>query len=236
MQATQIIQKLESLADPKIAEHSARFFKTGKGDYGEGDRFLGIRVPVLRKHLRLFEQADLDEISLLLKSPFHEIRLFAVLLLVRQYQKPSASESRKGVIYGFYLDHSEHINNWDLIDTTAPHIVGAYLFERDKVPLYQLVESSSIWERRIAIIASLYFIKQNRYADTLMLAERLVSDPEDLIHKAVGWMLREVGKRDQSVEERFLQNHYRRMPRTMLRYAIERFPERLRQAYLNGEI
>jgi 3-methyladenine DNA glycosylase AlkD len=235
MVKSQDIKKvLRNLADPAIAEHSARFFKTGKGEYGEGDRFLGIRVPVLREQVRKFESVPIREIQRLLLSSFHEDRLCALLLLVRKYAK--GTEQERTDIYELYLKNTKYINNWDLVDSSAHHIVGVYLEHRDRQPLYQLVESTSLWERRIAIMSTFHFIRKNEFDDTLNLSKRLINDTEDLIHKAVGWMLREIGKRDLGVEEVFLKAYYQNMPRTMLRYAIERFPEHRRKQYLNGEM
>ncbi|HEA26212.1 MAG TPA: DNA alkylation repair protein [Ectothiorhodospiraceae bacterium] len=229
----QEIQKaLMALADPKIAEHSQRFFKTGKGEYGEGDLFLGIRVPKLRELVRKHKEVTVDEAVELLQSKYHEARLLALLILVARFQQ--GSEENKKAIYEIYLDNTRQINNWDLVDSSADKIVGGYLLGRERGPLYKLAKSIDLWERRIAIIATFAFIRVNDFDDVLMISKQLINDPQDLIHKAVGWMLREVGKRDQQREERYLKKRYRQMPRTMLRYAIERFPEKLRNSYLNG--
>jgi 3-methyladenine DNA glycosylase AlkD len=209
-----------------------RFFKTGPGEYGEGDIFLGIQVPVLRKISREYERLPLPEVQTLLASPVHEERLLSLLLLIRAYTKGNSITKRK--VYMLYLKNSQHINNWDLVDISAAHIVGAYLKDKSRYTLYRLAQSHLIWDRRIAIIATFHFIKQNEFRETLKIARLLLSDKEDLIHKAVGWMLREVGKRDQKTQEDFLKKHYKNMPRTMLRYAIERFPEPLRRKYLKG--
>jgi 3-methyladenine DNA glycosylase AlkD len=229
---TGIQTQLHDIADPAIALSSQRFFKTAPGQYGAGDIFLGIKVPTLRALVKEFQGVSLTIISALLKSKFHEERLFALLLLIDFYQ--NTSEANKQSAYDLYLSHAAHINNWDLVDVSAPHIVGDFLANRSRQPLYQLVASKSLWERRIAIVSTLHFIRRNEFADTLLVAEHLLSDNHDLIHKAVGWMLREVGKRDQPTEEAFLQTHYGSMPRTMLRYAIERFSEVRRKQYLNG--
>lgn len=228
----QIISRLKELGDRDTAVHSRRFFKTGKGEYGEGDQFIGIRVPVLRKCARQFKEAGLEDTLKLLKSPIHEARLLALFMLTDRYSKSDDSEKR--TIYRAYLDHTGYINNWDLVDSSAQHIVGDYLSDRDRKPLYRLARSKSLWERRIGIMSTHRFIKQGDFADTLALAQMLLTAQEDLIHKAVGWMLREVGNRNVSVEEAFLAKHYMRMPRTMLRYSIEKFPEDERQAYLHG--
>jgi len=225
---------MQELSNPKIAEHSLRFFKTGPGEYGEGDLFLGIRVPVTKKVARKFKELPVDEVLKLLKSKYHEERLLALIMLVNRFKKETDKEQKK--IYEAYLSHTKYINNWDLVDGSAHQIVGGYLFERDRKPLYQLAKSKSLWERRISMIATYTFIKRDDFEDTLKLSEVLLMDEEDLMHKAVGWMLREVGKKDIEVEERFLRKHYKKMPRTMLRYAIEKFEERKRQRYLKGEI
>jgi len=225
---------LLQLANEQIAEHSQRFFKTGKGEYGEGDIFLGIRVPLLRRLVKKYGGISIAEVRKLLHSKFHEERLLAVLMLVQLFK--SADESVQKQVYDLYLENTEFINNWDIVDISASNIVGAHLYEKDKAPLYDLVQSKNLWERRIAIISTFYFIRQNEFDDTLKIAKILLNDKEDLIHKAVGWMLREVGKREIEFEEEFLQEHYKIMPRTMLRYAIEKFPETSRKMYLRGEV
>jgi 3-methyladenine DNA glycosylase AlkD len=233
MKAEQLRKKLRQLANPSIASHSQRFFKTAKGEYGEGDRFLGVRVPILRQQVKDFQEMSLKEVARVLESEYHEERLCALLLLVRQFEL--GSEELRGEIYQLYLNYTRYINNWDLVDSSAHQIVGGYLIERDRSALYRLVESFSLWERRIAIIASYHFIKNLQFEDTMALARLLLNDEHDLMHKAVGWMLREVGNRDRKLEEAFLKKHYKKMPRTMLRYAIEKFPEPLRQSYLKGK-
>ena len=229
-----IRSRLEALSDGATAAILQRFFKTGPGEYGEGDRFRGIRVPILRKLCREFPQAGLTEALDLLGSPWHEDRLLALLLLVDRYRK--ADEAGRDAIYESYCSHTSRINNWDLVDLSAPQIVGRHLFDLDRSPLYRFVVSGSLWDRRIAILSTFHFIRNNEFGDTLAIAELLIDDPEELIHKATGWMLREVGKRDFRAEDDFLQKHYRRLPRTTLRYAIERYPEQLRQKYLGGLI
>lgn len=211
-----------------------RFFKTGPEEYGEGDRFIGVRVPATRRIAQKFRNLPLADTLALLRSSVHEERLLALIILKRKYQEGGQDE--RAEIYGIYLDHTRYINNWDLVDASAEHIVGAYLKNRSREPLHALAHSESIWERRIAIMSTFHFIKNNEFDETIRIAEILVYDSEDLIHKAVGWMLREVGKRDRDKEEFFLKKHYRSMPRTMLRYAIEKFPENLRQQYLKGDI
>ena len=230
----QIQARLFELANPEVARGSQRFFKTGPGQYGEGDVFLGIKVPLIRKLAGEFPAVRPAEAARLLNSPHHEARLLALVFLVRAFGKGSAAERQK--IYDLYLAATHHINNWDLVDASAPYIVGAHLAGRERAPLYRLAQSDSLWERRIAIVATFHFIRGGESRDTLGIAERLLADREDLIHKATGWMLRELGKRDLAALEPFLQRHYPVMPRTMLRYAIERFPEERRQAYLRGMV
>lgn len=230
----EIERELAGLADPEVAEFLGRFFKTGSGEYGEGDRFLGIRVPVLRRLARKYQSLDLPGCRALLVSPYHEARLLALLILVGAYDH--GDEKRRDEIFRLYLDHLPYVNNWDLVDGSAEHIVGRHLRDRDRSLLYDLARSASVWERRIAIMATFGYVKAGSFDETLRLADVLLSDPHDLIHKAVGWMLREVGKRDREAAEAFLRPRYRRMPRTMLRYAIEKFPEALRRQYVRGEI
>ncbi|MCU7871478.1 MAG: DNA alkylation repair protein [Candidatus Thiodiazotropha sp. (ex Lucinoma borealis)] len=234
MKAKNLSRILRGLADPAIANHSQRFFKTGKGEYGEGDRFLGIRVPVLRQQARRYKEMSLDEILRVLKSSYHEERLCALLLLVEKYRR--GSEEEREAIYLCYMDNTRYINNWDLVDSTAYHIVGAYLEDKERNTLYKMAGSPNLWERRIAIISTLHFIKNLQFDDTLKLSLQLMNDDHDLIHKAVGWMLREVGNRVLSVEQTFLNKHYHQMPRTMLRYAIEKFPQKQRKKYLSGQV
>jgi len=228
--AEKITKQLRALGSKTAAEHAQRFFKTGPGQYGEGDIFLGIKVPVLRKLAKEHRNIALDEAVELLQSPLHEVRLLALLIMVLQ------ARQNGGAVYRAYLANTHRINNWDLVDGSAADIVGAHLFERDRKPLYRLAKSKSLWERRIAIIATFYFIRRNQFDDTLAIADLLLNDKEDLMHKAVGWMLREVGKRDLKGEEDFLLPHYHKMPRTMLRYAIEKFPEPKRLDYLHGRL
>jgi 3-methyladenine DNA glycosylase AlkD len=227
----EIVKNLEKLANPEKAKVLAGFFKTGKGEYGEGDVFLGIRVGDIRKEAKRNKTMELNEVKELLKSKIHEHRLAALLILVEKYQK--SDEKGKKRIYDFYWKNSKKVNNWDLVDLSADKIVGDYLFDKDKKLLYKLARSKNLWERRIAIIATFHFIKNGKFDDTLRISEILLNDKHDLIHKAVGWMLREVGKRDQKVEEKFLKKHYKKMPRTMLRYAIERFDEKKRKFYMS---
>ncbi len=231
---TEIRREFRALGNAAIAEHSQRFFKTGKGEYGEGDKFLGIRVPVVRKAVKNHRDPNEKIVLAFLRSRYHEERLFAILLLVDQFKRGTGPAKTR--IYKVYLDSTAYINNWDIVDGSAHLIVGQYLEHRDRRPLYDLSKSSDLWERRIAIMSTYHYIKQRDFKDTLAIAKILKNDPEDLIHKAVGWMLREVGNRDLKTEETFLRRHYRDLPRTMLRYAIEKFPEKKRQAYLHGHI
>jgi len=230
----EINEYLLTLSDPEIASHSMRFFKTGPGEYGFGDKFLGIRVPVIRQTVKKYKDATLSTTEKLLKSKYHEIRLFALLLLVSNFS--NADDVKQDKIYHLYLDNTRYINNWDLVDSSAHKIVGAYLENKDRTVLYNLSTSPSLWERRIAIISTFHFIRNNQFDDTLNISKQLLNDDEDLIHKAVGWMLRETGKRDKFIETEFLKKHYQRMPRTMLRYAIERFNADERQKYLHGKV
>ena len=234
MTSQEIRRKLAGLADKQKARVLQGFFKTGPGQYGEGDTFLGVTVPILRKLAKQCHETRLADIVRLLKSPIHEERLCALFLLVEAYSKGDQVSKEK--IYSVYLKNTGYVNNWDLVDLSAPNIVGAHLFTKPRRHLYELARSTALWERRIAILATLYFIRQNDFSDTLKIARLLIADEHDLIQKAVGWMLREVGKRDLGQEEEFLIRHYQKMPRTMLRYAIERFPETKRQRYLNGSI
>jgi 3-methyladenine DNA glycosylase AlkD len=230
--ATKIETQLKALGKKADAEQAQRFFKTGPGEYGEGDLFLGLRMPVLRRLAKDLIDTPLDNTIELLQSPFHEARMLALLIMVYQAKRGDDSMA----LYRAYLANTARINNWDLVDVTAAQIVGTYLFSRDRKPLFKLAKSKSLWERRIAIISTFHFIRQNDFDDTLALADILLGDKEDLMHKAVGWMLREIGNRDLATEEAFLLPRYRQMPRTMLRYAIERFPEPRRLAYLKGHL
>ncbi len=234
MNAEFVHSALQQLADPADAAHAQRYFKTGPGQYGEGDRFLGIRVPVLRRLVPRFVGAGLPVLLELLHSPWHEERLFALLLMTTRFAR--GSDQEQAAVYAHYLANTQWINNWDLVDCSAHAIVGAFLERRDRTVLRDLAVSPSLWERRIAIIATLHFIRRHDFADCLAVAGLLLHDRHDLIHKAAGWMLREVGKRDQAAAEVFLRAHCRVMPRTMLRYAIERLPQAARMAYLQGRI
>lgn len=228
---TSLHKALLKAKNPARAEHLQRFFKTGTGEYGEGDIFVGLTTPESRQMAEKFKDLPYSEIQKVLEGKFHEERLIGLLLLVNRYQTGSDNDKKK--VYEMYIKNTEHINNWDLVDVTADKIIGSYLENKDKALLYQFVKSKSLWERRIAIISTFYYIKKGNPSETLKIAEILKDDKEDLIHKAVGWMLREIGKRCTiSVEENFLRRHYKTMPRTMLRYAIEHFPEKKRKYYL----
>lgn len=215
----------------------ARFFKTGPGQYGEGDVFLGVMVPATRAVAKMFYGLPLSDVRELLESEVHEERLCAILLLVHMFERGDARVRQ--TVYTFYCSHTDRMNNWDLVDLSAPNIVGTYLLETrgSGSVLVRFAKSRNLWRRRIAILATFAFIKAGRHVPTFNISRLLLDDEHDLIHKAVGWMLREVGKRiGQDVEEEFLKKYYHRMPRTMLRYAIERFPRRLQEAYLRGKI
>jgi 3-methyladenine DNA glycosylase AlkD len=232
--ARTISKNLKSLGSREQAEVSRRFFKTGPGEYGEGDVFLGIKVPVLRQLAKEFVDLPLNEVNKLLTSRIHEERLLALLMLVRRFER--GEDSIRQQIFDLYLNNTSTVNNWDLVDSSAPYIIGPFLMKKSRVLLYRLAKSKSLWERRIAIMSTFHFIKNGEFSETLKVAEILLADPEDLIHKAVGWMLREIGKRHLQTEERFLKKYYQKMPRTMLRYAIEKFPQAQRQRYLTGQI
>jgi len=216
---TELKRRLRALAKTDRAVHSLRFFKTGPGQYGHGDQFLGATVPDMRRLVRSFRELPLDGVDALLASPWHEERLVALMILVEQYRR---QPERRAAIYRLYLARTDRINNWDLVDVSAPHVVGAHLETRSRRPLYRLAKSKSLWERRIAIVATQHFIRRNDFDDTLAIARLLLGDRHDLIHKACGWMLREVGKRDEALLRAFLAEHGPAMPRTMFRYATER--------------
>ncbi len=232
--AENVKKELALHASPARAKILRGFFKTGKGDYGAGDLFLGISVPTQREVAEKYSDIPLRDIQILLRSAVHEHRLVALLILVDRYGCSDTMEKER--ILRFYLKNHMHINNWDLVDLSAPHIVGRHLLDRQKRAIYAFANSNHLWKKRIAIVSTLTFIRHNRFEDTFRLAEILMNDKHDLIHKAVGWMLREAGKRDVQKEELFLKGYYKKMPRTMLRYAIERFPEKKRKSYLEGRV
>ncbi|MCK4781435.1 DNA alkylation repair protein [Candidatus Parcubacteria bacterium] len=237
----QLKKELKKISSPEQAKISERFCKTGKGEYAEGEIFLGIKVPDQRKISSNYQNLSLKEIGRLLDSKIHEYRLTALFILIKKYEKADAQEKKK--IFDFYLKQTKNINNWGLVDISAPKIVGDYLLDNPRDVLYKLAKSppkagprrvgeKNLWEKRIAIIACFTFIKNNDFKDALKISKILIKDEHDLIHKAVGWMLREVGKRNQQIEEEFLKKHCKQMPRVMLRYSIEKFDEDKRKFYM----
>jgi 3-methyladenine DNA glycosylase AlkD len=230
--AASLRKRLRELGDPQAAQFLQGFFKTGPGQYGEHDRFLGIRVPVIRRVARDARGLALDQIEALLHEPWHEARLLAVILLADAYDRGSPTE--RTAIFRAYLRNAPRINNWDLVDVSAPNVVGVHLATRPRHRLDKLAGSNNLWERRIAIVSTQHFIRNGEFDDTLRVARLLLRDSHDLIHKAVGWMLREVGKRDRATLESFLDEYAHEMPRTMLRYAIERLPPRDRTRYMSA--
>lgn len=226
-----VLKTLKAIADPAIAEHSQKFFKTGKGEYGEGDQFLGIRVPKVRAVAKTYRDLPLSQLDRLIASPFHEARLCALVILTDQYQKTKDLQERDQ-LYRFYVDHMHCINNWDLVDVSCHKVVGAHLEDKDRSILYEWAQSNNLWFRRISVISTFWFIRNNDLEDSYRLCYSLMQDPHDLIHKAVGWVLRECGKKDFQRLERYVDEHAHQMPRTMLRYAIEKFPARKRSAIL----
>lgn len=229
-----IQNELRKYASEERKKVNLRFFKTGKEHYGAGDQFIGVRVPDMRIVAKKFPNLPLKEIETLLLSPIHEERLVSLVVLVEQYKK--GSEKTKQEIYDFYLRNAPRVNNWDLVDLSADKIVGPHLLNQNKSILRKLAQSPNLWEKRISIVSTYHFIRHKQFDDTFAIVELLMNDKHDLIHKACGWMLREVGKRDEKELIHFLQKHYTKMPRTMLRYAIEKFPEKKRKAYLEGTI
>jgi 3-methyladenine DNA glycosylase AlkD len=225
-------KELQKLADPEKAKLLQRFFKTGKGEYGEGDIFLGLTVPVQRNVAKKYYNLDLKQIKELMESKIHEYRLIGLFILINKYK----TTNHKKIIMRFYLKNTNNINNWDLVDLSAPNIVGKHLLDKDRSILYKLAKSNSLWEKRISVLACFAFIRENDFKDALKISGILLKDEHDLIHKSVGWMLREIGKRNQKIEEEFLKKHYKQMPRTMLRYSIEKFEEKKRKSYLEGRI
>lgn len=233
MTARDAKQKLKTLASPDVATSSVRFFKTGPGQCGEGDIFIGVKVPTLRTVVREFRHLPLEEIGSLLKSPIHEERHLALMVLVLQVA--NCDDAHRQAAFDFYLENTKFINNWDLVDCSAPQVVGGFLLDKSRKPLFDLTRSKSLWERRIAIVSTQHFIRHADFADTLAICQKFLKDKEDLIHKATGWMLREVGDRDEGALMRFLDDHLSDMPRTMLRYAIEKFSPEQRRSFLKGD-
>lgn len=234
MTADEALTRLLAMADPEAATRAARFFKSGTDGLPDGDRFIGVSAAPVWKLARELRGLPLDQTAILLRSNIHEARSLALAAMVETFPRADAATRKR--MYDFYLANTRYVNSWDLVDLSARDLVGTYLFDRSRRPLYRLAKSKSLWERRIAIVATHHFIRNGDFADTLAIAELLLNDRQDLIHKAIGWMLRELGKRDQSVLEIFLRKHHAAMPRTALRYAIERFPEPRRRAYLQGKI
>jgi len=230
----QLISDLRSCVDKEKAAVLPRFFKTGPGEYGEGDKFFGVSVPDQRKIAKKYSDMPLDCVETLLSSEYHECRLTGLLILVQKFERGNTQQ--KGDITKFYLEHVGGVNNWDLVDLSAVKILGTYLLDKDVSILYEFAGSGDLWKKRIAMVATFPFIRRGEFGHTLCIAEMLLDHPHDLIHKSVGWMLREVGKQDSAAEERFLKRYCKRMPRTMLRYAIERFDEKKRKMYLKGEV
>ncbi len=230
--AKDVIREIRSIADPRKAQTLSRFFKTGKGEYGEGDLFLGIQVPPIRKLSKIFIGLPLSEVQKIVVSPYHEERLTGFFILCETFQKSLEADRKK--IHSFYLKNLKYVNNWDIVDLTSRELIGDYLMDKDRKLLSKLAGSKNLWERRIAIVATYAFIRNKEYKETLLISEILLKDKEDLIHKAVGWMLREVGNRDLKTETSFLDKHASVMPRTMLRYAIEKFPDKLRLKYMRA--
>lgn len=228
---TTILTELKALGSKEKQEMLPRFFKTGKGEYGEGDKFLGVTVPLTRSVAKKHKDMPLQDVAQLITSEWHEVRLCALCILTLKFKK--ASEAQKKEIFDFYLSHTEYINNWDLVDLSTYNIVGTYLLDKPREILYRLAESSSLWENRIAIVSTYAFIRQNELEDTYNLAVKMMQHPHDLMHKAIGWMLREAGKRDEQRLQRFVMQHRKQMPRTMLRYAIEKFPEAIRKEMMS---
>lgn len=228
-----LAKELRKKSNKEKAALLQRFFKTGKGQYGEGDIFLGVVVPDIRQVVKKYRKiVSLKDAQKLLHSKYHEERLCALLILIEKFKKGD-DKVRKDV-FGAYLKNTEYVNSWDLVDLSAPKIVGEYLYKKPRKVLYKLIKSKILWERRIAVLATAYFIGKNDFSDILKIANLLLLDEHDLMHKAVGWMLREIGKRDQAALEKFLNQNYKNMPRTMLRYAIEKLPERKRRKYLRN--
>lgn len=230
MTAAFVLSELLSMANPEKATFLQRFFKTGPGQYAEGDVFLGLVVPLTRSIAKANKQTPLSELQLLMESEYHEARLCALLIVMEQFKK--ASQTERKALFDFYIKNASRINNWDLVDVTCPHVVGVYLLDKDRSLLYELAESDNLWEQRIAMVSTVTFIRNREYTDTLALAERLMTHTHDLMHKAVGWMLREVGKKDRATLTDFLEQYATQLPRTALRYAIEHYPEEQRQYFL----
>ena len=228
-------EEIRALANKEIAQHSLKFFKTDKGEYGHGDLFLGVRAPKIRLIAKKHIDISITDMKTLIQSKYHEERFLGLIILVNKYAKTKDKKNRNQ-LYKIYVSSFKYINNWNLVDVTCPHVTGKHLIDKDRTILYKWAKSEDLWTKRIAMISTFYFIRKNDLDDTFKIADMLLQDEHDLIHKAVGWMLREAGKRDIKKEETFLKKHYKTMPRTMLRYSIEKFPETKRQKYLKGTI
>ncbi len=228
-------EEIRALANKEIAQHSLRFFKTDKGEYGHGDLFLGVRAPKIRLIAKKHIDISITDMKTLIQSKYHEERFLGLIILVNKYAKTKDKKNRNQ-LYKIYVSSFKHINNWNLVDVTCPHVTGKHLIDKDRTILYKWAKSEDLWTKRIAMVSTFSFIRKNDLEDTFKIAEILLHDEHDLIHKAVGWMLREAGKRDLKREETFLKKYYKTMPRTMLRYSIEKFPETKRQKYLKGTI
>lgn len=232
----ELVDELKSLANPEQAKNLKRYFKTGKGQYGEGDIFLGLKMPQIREIAKKYTELSFKDLQMLLNSTIHEHRMIALVILMHQYKKAKKDIFEKRKIYEFYMKNTQNINNWDLVDISCPRIVGDFLSREGTETLRMLAKSENLWERRISIVSTFALIDKRNLGETLVIADMLIEDKHDLIHKAVGWALREVGKKNTEVLEIFLKPRYKTMPRTMLRYAIEKFPEEKRKKYLKGEI
>jgi 3-methyladenine DNA glycosylase AlkD len=234
MTAARITRELRAIGSKAVAEHAQGFFKTGVGEYGHGDQFIGVRVPQIREIAKENRDLSLAQVEKLLASRWHEARLCALHILVLRFAQAKKDPDSQKEIYELYLANTEQINNWDLVDCSAYQIVGGWLMTRSRAPLYRLARSKSLWERRISMMATWIFIRDGQFDDTMKLAEMLLGDKEDLIHKMCGWMLREVAKRDEALVTEFLERHGKAVPRTMLRYAIERYAPAKRKRLLAG--
>jgi len=237
MSLVKLKKELKQNSDVEKAKTALWFFKTGKGEYGEGQKFLGIDTPTKRKIAKKYADLNFDDLQELLNSNIHDYHFIALVILIEKYKNCKVSDVLQKKIFDFYIKNSKNINNWDLVDISAPNIVGRYLLDKtDRKILYKFAQSKNLWEKRISIISTFALIRENQFTDTLKISEILLDDKHDLIHKAVGWMLREVGNRDRKIEEIFLKKYCKKMPRTMLRYATEKFSEKLRKSYLLGNI
>lgn len=233
MSTQSVIAALQAAGSPTKAEHLAYFFKTGKDQYGEGDRFLGVTVPEQRAIAKQYTHLDFNSLEELISSPWHEIRLTSLLILLEIFRKSLQNQHLRQACINFYLNHTTYINNWDLVDLSCYKLLGVWLENKDRSILYHLADSSNLWEQRISIVSCIHFVRHNDFSDCLTIADKLLHHPHDLIHKAVGWLLREVGKKDKQTLINFLHTRYKEMPRTMLRYAIEHFTNEERKAYLH---